>query len=93
MKTGYQSAGRALDVGLDPYRVECRRISLAKWFFCIYHPHAPLKLIQRTFTSDQLGNPFVINAVVARLRVEVDALSIFVAVAECMLDVPSQQQA
>ncbi|WP_278438998.1 hypothetical protein [Pseudomonas oryzihabitans] len=78
LKMGYPSAGRALDVGLDPYRVECRRISLAEWLVCIYHPQAELKLVQRTLTRDQLINPFVMNAVVARLRVEVDALSIFV---------------
>ncbi len=49
--------------------------------------------MQRTLTTDQLINPFVMNAVVARLRVEVDALSIFVDVSESRVNESSQQRA
>lgn len=78
MKNGLESAGRALSHGLQPYRVECRRDSAATLVAQIFHPQEPLLLIRIDLTNEEANNPFKLNAIVTRLRGQLDALAAYV---------------
>ncbi|WP_145011230.1 hypothetical protein [Pseudomonas oryzihabitans] len=78
MKNGLESAGRALSYGLHPYRVDCRRESDATLIAQIYHPSEPLLLIRFTLSNEEANNPFKLNATVAGLRAQLDALAAYV---------------
>lgn len=78
MKDGLESAGRALSIGLYPFRVDCRRISLTEILVAIYHPGESVKLTYTQITNDHALNPFVMNALIARLQKELERLSAYV---------------
>ncbi|WP_256664720.1 MULTISPECIES: hypothetical protein [unclassified Pseudomonas] len=78
MKDGLESAGRALSIGLYPFRVDCRRISLTEILVAIYHPGESVKLTYTQITNDHALNPFVMNALIARLQNELERLSAYV---------------
>ncbi|WP_058791949.1 hypothetical protein [Pseudomonas oryzihabitans] len=78
MKDGLESAGRALSIGLYPFRVDCRRVSLTEILVAIYHPSESVKLNQTLITNDHALNPFVMNVLIARLHKELDHLSAYV---------------
>ncbi|QDD87930.1 hypothetical protein [Pseudomonas oryzihabitans] len=79
MKNGLESAGRALSLGLHPYRIICRRDTDALLVAQIYHPTEPLLLLKFDLSDDDALNPFKMNATVASLRVQLDALAAYVA--------------
>ncbi|MEH3024301.1 MAG: hypothetical protein PGN19_16425 [Pseudomonas oryzihabitans] len=79
MKNGLESAGRALSLGLHPYRITCRRANDATLVAQIYHPSEPLLLLKFDLSNDDACNPFKMNATVAGLRVQLDALAAYVA--------------
>lgn len=78
MKNGLESAGRALSHGLTGYRVELRRISVDEILASVYHAQQSVKLTQRILTNAHATNPFVMGAIVASMRVEADAVGLFV---------------
>ena len=78
MKNGLESAGRALSQGLAGYRVELRRLNLNEILVAVYHAHQSIKLTQRILTNEQASNPFMLNTVVAAMRVEADAVGLFI---------------
>ena len=79
MKNGLESAGRALSLGLHPYRIICRRDNDTTLVAQIYHPSEPLLLLKLDLSDDDALNPFKMNATVASLRVQLDALAAYVA--------------
>ncbi|WP_241808382.1 hypothetical protein [Pseudomonas oryzihabitans] len=78
MKDGLESAGRALSIGLYPFRVDCRRVSLTEILVAIYHPGESVKLTYTQITNDHALNPFVMNALIARLQKELERLSAYI---------------
>jgi hypothetical protein len=78
VKNGLESAGRALSNGLHPYRVDCRRDTEATLVAQIHHPLEPLLLIRIDLTNEEANNPFKMNAIVSRLRSQLDALAAYV---------------
>ncbi|MDH4762421.1 hypothetical protein QE444_002145 [Pseudomonas sp. SORGH_AS199] len=87
MKNGLESAGRALGHGLAGYRVELRRLNLNEILIAVYHAHQAIKLTQRIVTNEQATNPFLLNTVVAAMRVEADTVGLFIEIplaADCL---------
>ncbi|MDT3723108.1 hypothetical protein [Pseudomonas oryzihabitans] len=78
MKDGLESAGRALSIGLYPFRVDCCRVSLTEILVAIYHPSESVKLTYIQITNDHTLNPFAMNAIIARLQKELKRLSAYV---------------
>lgn len=78
MKDGLESAGRALSIGLYPFRVDCRRVSLTEILVAIYHPGESVKLTYTQISNNHALNPFVMKALIARLQKELERLSAYV---------------
>jgi len=78
VNNGLESAGRALSHGLHPYRIDCRHDGGTTLVVQIYHPREPLLLIRTTLTNADASNAFTLNATVASLRVQLDALAAYV---------------
>ncbi|MGM3423875.1 hypothetical protein KXR61_10025 [Pseudomonas benzopyrenica] len=64
--------------GLAGYRVELRRLNLNEILVAVYHAQQSIKLTQRIVTNEQATNPFLLNAVVAAMRVEADTVGLFI---------------
>lgn len=67
-----------MSIGLHPFRVDCRRVSLTEILVAIYHPGESVKLTYTQITNDHALNPFAMNALIARLQKELERLIAYV---------------